>query len=99
MLSRARLGQAGTAEVLRRLANLPRAAWGSALAHFGVGLMVTGIVGTTAWQSEQIVAMKSGEKAEIAGYTLEFRGIEFLGEDPTTARRSVNSWSRVAAIW
>ncbi len=77
VLSRARLGQAGTAEVLRRLANLPRAAWGSALAHFGVGLMVTGIVGTTAWQSEQIVAMKSGEKAEIAGYTLEFRGIEF----------------------
>ena len=29
-------------------------------AHIGVGVMVIGIVGTTAWQSEKIVAMKPG---------------------------------------
>ena len=74
ILFRARLGQAGAAEVLRRLFNLPRAAWGSAWAHFGVGLMVLGIVATTAWQSERIVTMKPGERTEIAGYSLEFRG-------------------------
>jgi cytochrome c-type biogenesis protein CcmF len=76
VLFRSRFGHAGAAEVLRRMFNLPRAAWGAAWAHFGVGLMVTGIVATTAWQSELIVAMKPGEKANIAGYTLEFRDIQ-----------------------
>ena len=74
VLSRARVGQASIAEVLRRLANMPRSAWGAAWAHFGVGLMVVGIIATTAWQSEHILAMKSGERTEIAGYSLEFRG-------------------------
>jgi cytochrome c-type biogenesis protein CcmF len=76
VLLRARLGSAPADEVLRRLKSLPRAAWGSAFAHFGVGLMVAGIVGTTAWQSERILAMKPGERTGIAGYTLEFRGTE-----------------------
>jgi len=76
LLFRARLGQAGPAEVMRRLSNLPRSAWGTSVAHAGVGLMVIGIVGTTAWQSEQILAMKPGDRATMAGYTLEFRGIE-----------------------
>jgi cytochrome c-type biogenesis protein CcmF len=37
---------------------------------------VLGSVATSAWQSERIVAMKPGEKTLIAGYTLEFHGIE-----------------------
>jgi cytochrome c-type biogenesis protein CcmF len=76
ILFRARLGQASASEVVRRLTNLPRSAWGTTMAHAGVGLMVIGIVATTAWQSEQIVAMKPGEKTSIAGYTLEFQGTE-----------------------
>jgi len=76
VLFRARLGRADAGEVLRRLANLPRSAWGTAAAHAGVGLMVIGIVATTAWQSERIVAMKPGEKTSIAGYTLAFHGID-----------------------
>jgi cytochrome c-type biogenesis protein CcmF len=74
VLFRARFGQAGAAEVVRRLMNLPRSAWGGATAHAGVGIMVIGIVATTAWQSETIVAMKPGDRTEIAGYTIEFRG-------------------------
>jgi len=76
VLFRARFGQAGLPEVARRLSNLPRSAWGTTIAHAGVGLMVIGIVATSAWQSERIVAMKPGEKTLIAGYMLEFRGIE-----------------------
>ena len=34
-------------------ARLPRSAYGSTLAHAGIGLSVIGIVATTAWQSEQ----------------------------------------------
>jgi len=76
LLFRARLGKASASEVVRRLYNLPRAAWGTAWAHAGVGLMVTGIVATTAWQSETIVSMKPGQTVDIAGYTLEFRGTQ-----------------------
>ena len=71
---RAKVGRAPWPEVLRRLRNLPRASFGGALAHAGVGVMVIGIVATSAWQSEKVVAMRPGEKLDIAGYTLDFRG-------------------------
>ncbi|MGI9387316.1 MAG: heme lyase CcmF/NrfE family subunit, partial [Methyloligellaceae bacterium] len=72
---RAKAFRAPLDETLRRLRNLPRAAYGSAFAHIGVGVMVIGIVATTAWQSEKIVALKPGETAEIAGYELKFAGV------------------------
>ena len=62
-------------EVWRRLRNLPRSAYGTAVSHAGVGVMVLGIIGTTAWQTEKIVAMKPGDTAEIAGYALKFEGV------------------------
>ena len=57
------------------MSNLPRAAYGTTLAHAGLGLAVIGIVATTAWRSEAILALKPGESAEIAGYTLTFKGV------------------------
>jgi cytochrome c-type biogenesis protein CcmF len=72
---RVKIAQASPAEVWRRLRNLPRAAYGTALAHAGLGLAVIGIVATTAWRSEAILAMKPGESADIAGYTLAFKGV------------------------
>jgi cytochrome c-type biogenesis protein CcmF len=71
---RVKLGQAPASESLRRLLNLPRAAVGTTLAHFGVGLMVCGIVGTSAYKSEEILLMRPGETKAIAGYELAFRG-------------------------
>jgi cytochrome c-type biogenesis protein CcmF len=61
-------------EGLRRAVGLPRAAYGTMLAHAGVGITVIGIVATTAWQSETVRAMKPGESGEIAGFTFTFRG-------------------------
>jgi cytochrome c-type biogenesis protein CcmF len=75
ILTRVKAGSAAWDEVRRRLANLPRAAWGSAVAHAGVGLMVIGIVATTAWQSERILVMKTGERMDFSGYSLTFRTV------------------------
>jgi cytochrome c-type biogenesis protein CcmF len=72
---RVKLADASPSEVWRRLRNLPRAAYGTALAHTGVGLSVIGIVATTGWRSEEILALKPGDTAEIAGYTLAFKGV------------------------
>jgi cytochrome c-type biogenesis protein CcmF len=71
---RIKLGEAPLSESWRRLTNLPRASVGTMLAHFGVGLMVCGIVGTSAYKSEEILLMRPGETKAIAGYELAFRG-------------------------
>ena len=72
---RIKLFKADMAEVWRRARNLPRASYGTAVAHLGIGVMVLGIIATSAWQSEKILAMKPGETAEIAGYELKFGGV------------------------
>jgi cytochrome c-type biogenesis protein CcmF len=73
--TRVKLIGAGREEIWRRSRMLPRAAYGGMLAHAGVGVMVIGIVATTAWQSETVIAMKAGERVQIAGYDLTFRGV------------------------
>ncbi len=72
---RVKMFRAPWEEVFRRLSNLPRAAFGAAFAHFGIGVMVLGVVATSAWQSEKIVAVKPGESVNIAGYDLRFVGV------------------------
>lgn len=74
-LWRARFGSVSFAEALRRLWNLPRSTIGGALAHFGVGMMVVGIVATSAYREEKILVMKPGEQVSIHGYDIAFRGV------------------------
>ncbi len=63
----------GTA--LRRAVGLPRSAWGTAFAHFGIGVTLLGIISVTAWGAERIVAIKAGDTLEIAHYRLTFDGL------------------------
>ena len=74
-VSRVKLFAAGTDEIWRRARGLPRSAYGTTLAHAGIGLSVLGIVATSAWQSESVVTMRAGDATEIAGYVLTFRGV------------------------
>jgi cytochrome c-type biogenesis protein CcmF len=57
-----------------RMRNLPRSAWGTTIAHLGVGLFVLG-VSASAWQSERIEVVEPGDTIAIAGYTLRFEGL------------------------
>jgi len=60
---------------LQRAVGLPRSAWGTAFAHFGIGVTLLGIVGVTAWGSERIAEIKPGGKLEISHYRLSFDGL------------------------
>jgi cytochrome c-type biogenesis protein CcmF len=60
---------------LRRAAGLPRSAWGTAFAHFGIGASLFGIVAVTAWGGERIAALKPGETIDVAHYRLTFDGL------------------------
>ena len=59
----------------RRAAGLPRSAWGTALAHFGVAVTLLGIVGVTTWASELIAALKPSQTVSLSGYELTFDGL------------------------
>jgi cytochrome c-type biogenesis protein CcmF len=59
---------------LRRALGLPRSAWGTSFAHFGIGVTLLGIVGVTAWGSERIAEVKPGDNIELAHYRLTFNG-------------------------
>jgi len=75
LAERTRLFRVGAGTSLSRFAGLPRSAFGSMLAHAGVGMTVIGIVATTAYQTEKVVALKPGEAVEVAGYSLRFQGL------------------------
>jgi cytochrome c-type biogenesis protein CcmF len=59
----------------RRAKGLPRSAWGAALAHFGLGVALLGIVGETQWGSERIAELKPGQSLSIRSYDLQFDGL------------------------
>jgi len=74
--SRIKLGQASGSESLRRARNLPRSAYGTLLAHFGIGMLVVGIIATSAYREEHILVMKPGQTLSVAGYDVTFAGFE-----------------------
>lgn len=88
---------------LRRLKGLPRSAWGTALAHFGLGVTVIGIVAASAFSTEHVVEMKQGQTAQSGGYSLTFDGFrEAVGPNFTEERGhfTVSSGGVVVAdVW
>ncbi|MBY4607737.1 heme lyase CcmF/NrfE family subunit [Rhizobium sp. 9T] len=72
---RAGIGKVAGSIAWRRLTGLPRSAFGTALAHAGLGVSVLGIVAVTTFQSEHVVEMKPGQVVEAGGYSLEFDGM------------------------
>jgi cytochrome c-type biogenesis protein CcmF len=67
------IGKGGS--VLTRLAGLPRSFYGTALGHFGIGVMTLGIVFVTVFGTEQVLVMKKGDEVQAARYTLAFDGL------------------------
>ena len=73
LAERIRLFRAPVSTSLARLSGLPRSAFGTVLAHGGVGVMLIGIVGVTAFGTEDITVMKPGDTIDYQG-TLRFDG-------------------------
>jgi cytochrome c-type biogenesis protein CcmF len=63
------------ATVRARAIGLPRSAWGTMTAHFGIGLTLLGIISATHWAAERIVALKPGDVTTIRRYELTFDGM------------------------
>ncbi len=70
-----RAGRGGLGQRLGRLTRLPRADWGKATAHAGLGITIFAVAALTAWESEDIRVAREGERFEVAGYGIEFRAV------------------------
>jgi cytochrome c-type biogenesis protein CcmF len=57
-------------------------------AHVGLGVFVAGVVASSAWQSEAILVMKPGGRAELAGYEFTLARIDEVQGPNYLARRA-----------
>src|SRR5205085_11355515 len=71
LAERTALFRAPLATAMARARGLPRATWGTAFAHAGVGIALIGIVCETTWNSEYIGSMMPNDVARVAGYQLK----------------------------
>ncbi|MFL5050829.1 MAG: heme lyase CcmF/NrfE family subunit, partial [Xanthobacteraceae bacterium] len=76
------------ATAVARARGLPRSAFGTMLAHFGLGVTLLGLVCASTWGTEQIVAMKPGAVVSLRSYDLTF--------DRTVARQGPNYRETIA---
>jgi len=60
---------------LARARGLPRSAFGTTVAHFGLGVSLLGIVCASTWGAEKIVALKPKQTVSLRSYDLTFDGI------------------------
>ncbi|MBX3597069.1 MAG: heme lyase CcmF/NrfE family subunit [Rhizobiaceae bacterium] len=83
---KAGIGKVSAGVAFRRLAGLPRSMFGTALAHFGLGLTVLGIVAVTAFGTESIATLKKGEALDIGGRHVRFEGLRPVSGPNYTAQ-------------
>ena len=76
-----------------RAKGLPRAAWGAAIAHAGLGVMILGLAGM-GLATDRLVLLHPGESAELAGNTYTLRRIEDVSGANFTARQAIIEVSR-----
>ena len=60
----------------RRLGHVPLATWGMMLAHFGLAVSVAGMAAERGWSVERLAAMRVGDSAEVAGWTVTLRAVD-----------------------
>ena len=65
-----RIGAGGLGSVWARGTGLPRSAWGTSVAHAGLGVTLLGLA-AAGWGQEIILAMKPGDVAAVGPYTAQ----------------------------
>ncbi len=73
-----------------RIRRQPRASHGMTLAHIGVGVVMMGVIGSSAWKEEVVSFATPGTEVQIAGFDLTFEKLENL--------RGPNYLAQVATI-
>ncbi|ADG09515.1 heme lyase CcmF/NrfE family subunit [Caulobacter segnis] len=86
---RLKLFRAPAAESARRARGLPRGAWGTTLAHAGLGLFVLGASFETAWRVEAAQALSLNDSQPLGAYTLTLKKVGTVEGPNYLAERGV----------
>jgi cytochrome c-type biogenesis protein CcmF len=87
---RTALFRSSLANAWARAKGLPRAAWGAAIAHAGIGICAAGIAGMGLAQ-ERLVALAPGQSTQLAGYEWRLDAVRDVQGPNWTARRATIS--------
>ncbi|MDO5622069.1 MAG: heme lyase CcmF/NrfE family subunit [Paracoccus sp. (in: a-proteobacteria)] len=79
-----RTGNSGASRLLR----LPRADWGKAIAHAGLGVLFIGVSLLLGWQQESIRTAKIGDSYDIGAYTIHLADVQEVPGPNYTATRA-----------
>ena len=82
-------------ERAERLRRLPRADWGRAVAHAGLGVTMIGVAGLMAWEKEDIRVVQEGESWTVGGFELTLEEVRELPYEPAAGR---NYYSTMAIV-
>ncbi|WP_029003722.1 heme lyase CcmF/NrfE family subunit [Azorhizobium doebereinerae] len=86
---RAGIGRVPARVAWARFRGVPLSAFGTAVAHLGVGVCLIGIVSESAWSLERIASVKVGDTLSIGSRDLTFARLENRSGPNFTARTAV----------
>ena len=84
----ARRWWAGRANLARALRTTPPGVIGLSLAHAGLGLLLLGVAGVTAWQQDKVLTMQPGQSVAFAGRTIALKSVALVDGPNYQARRA-----------
>lgn len=76
LYQKAGFGRVASKVAFMRLKGLPGSIFGTALAHFGVGVTLLGIIVVTTFGTERVLTMKQGNITDVASYSIRFEGLQ-----------------------
>jgi cytochrome c-type biogenesis protein CcmF len=89
----ARTGRDPAAVRLARLGRLPRADWGKAVAHAGMGVVTFAVAAHLAWMEEDIRVAQVGDRFAVGAFEIELRDVaEIEGPNYVSQRAEVGIW-------
>jgi cytochrome c-type biogenesis protein CcmF len=86
---RLKLARAPFAETVRRARGLPRGAWGTTLAHAGLGVFVLGASFETAWRVEAAQALSLNGSQPLGAYTVTLTDVATIEGPNYLAERGI----------
>ncbi len=88
-----RSGRDGWQTRLRRMTRLPRADWGKATAHIGMGVTIFGIAAMLAWQKEDIRVAAVGDRWDVGQFSFQLDDVaQTRGPNYLTTMADISVW-------
>jgi cytochrome c-type biogenesis protein CcmF len=68
--------------------------WAGLVTHFGVLILIIGVISSTIYQTEKVVTMRVGDQLQLGPYTIQFKALHAVTGANWTAQEGVMEVSR-----